>query len=94
MPPYVRHDLEHGDPKDRPTNEAYDAFVFLAARYRDSGYDDRVLADTVPFVMAGPLFNAIQLWSTHALAEIASVVARGSGAPPRGCPAAPGRHAA
>jgi hypothetical protein len=79
VPPYVRHDLDHGDPKDRPTNEAYDRFVFLAARYRDSGYDDRVLADTVPFVMAGPLFDAIHLWSTHALAEIASIV----GADPR-----------
>jgi Mannosylglycerate hydrolase MGH1-like glycoside hydrolase domain len=74
VPPYVRHDLAHGDPKDRPTNEAYDRFVFLAARYRDSGYDDSVLFDNVPFVVAGPLFNAIQLWSTHALVEIARIV--------------------
>ena len=57
VPPYVRHDLAHGDPKDRPTNAAYDRFVFLAARYRDSGYDDARIAETVPFVMAGPLFN-------------------------------------
>jgi hypothetical protein len=74
VPPYVGHDLDHGDPKDRPSNEAYDRFVFLAARYRDSGYDDAVLRDTVPFIMAGPLFNAIHLWSEHALAEIAEVV--------------------
>ena len=40
-----------------PTNEAYDRFVFLAARYRDSGYDDAVIADTVPFVMAGPMYR-------------------------------------
>jgi neutral trehalase len=79
VPPYVRHDLAHGDPKDRPTNAAYDRFVYLAARYRDSGYDDRVLTDTVPFVVAGPLFNSIHAWSTHALAEIATIV----GADPR-----------
>jgi hypothetical protein len=79
VPPYVRHDLAHGDPKDRPTNAAYDRFVFLAARYRDSGYNDRVLADTVPFLMAGPLFGAIHLWSMHALVEIATIV----GADPR-----------
>jgi hypothetical protein len=74
VPPYVRHDLDHGNPADRPTNEAYDKFVFLAARYRDSGYDDRRLLEVVPFVIAGPLFYAIHLWSTHALAEIAAIV--------------------
>jgi hypothetical protein len=74
VPPYVRHDLEHGDPKDRPTNEAYDRFVFLAARYRDSGYDDAVLVDTVPFLVSGPLFNSIHLWSEHALADIARII--------------------
>jgi neutral trehalase len=74
IPPYVRHDLDHANPADRPTNEAYDRFVFLAARYRDSGYDDARLLDQVPFLVAGPLFNAIHLWSTHALAEIAEIV--------------------
>lgn len=74
IPPYVRHDLAHGDPKDRPTNAAYDRFVFLAARYRDTGYDDGRLVESVPFLMAGPLFVAIHLWSTHALAEIAVVI--------------------
>jgi glycogen debranching enzyme len=74
VPPYVRHDLDHANPKDRPTNEAYDRFVFIAARYRDSGYDDDQLLDQVPFLVAGPMFNAIHLWSTHALAEIAEIV--------------------
>lgn len=74
VPPYVRHDLAHGDPKDRPTNEAYDRFVFLAARYRDCGYDDHALFDNVPFVVSGPLFNAIHLWSAHALVEIARII--------------------
>ena len=74
IPPYVRHDLDHATPEDRPTNEAYDRFVFLAARYRDAGYDDDRLLDQVPFLVAGPLFNAIHLWSTHALAEIAEIV--------------------
>ena len=74
IPPYVRHDLDHANPADRPTNAAYDQFVFLAARYRDSGYDDDQLLEQVPFLVAGPLFNAIHLWSTHALAEIAGIV--------------------
>ena len=73
VPPYVRHDLAHGDPKDRPSNEAYDRFVFLAARYRDSGYDDRAYPESTPFAVAGPLFNSIFLWSEHALEEIARI---------------------
>ena len=74
IPPYVRHDLDHANPADRPTNEAYDRFVYLAAAYRETGYDDARLVETVPFLIADPLFNAIHLWSTHALAEIAEVV--------------------
>jgi hypothetical protein len=74
VPPYQRRDLAHGDPKDRPTNEAYDRFVYLAARYRDSGYDDARLVDVAPFLIAGPMFNGILVWSLSALAEIASVV--------------------
>ena len=74
LPPYVRHDLDHADAADRPTNEAYDRFVYLAAAYRGSGYDDATLHDTVPYLVAGPLFNAIHLWSTHAIADIAAIV--------------------
>jgi len=74
IPPYQRHDLAHANAADRPTNEAYDRFVYLVVRYRDSGYDDGVLLETVPFAMASPQFNAIYLWSTHALVELAGVV--------------------
>lgn len=79
IPPYVRHDIARALPADRPTDQAYDAFVYLALSYRDTGYDDRSLLEQVPFAIAGPLFDAIYLWSLHALAEIARVV----GADPR-----------
>jgi glycogen debranching enzyme len=79
LPAYRRRDLQHADAADRPTDEIYDAFVYLAMRYRDSGHDDRRLLDSVPFAIAGPLFCAIYLWSTHALAEIVGIV----GADPR-----------
>ncbi len=79
IPPYLRHDIQRALPADRPTQEAYDAFVYLAMRYRDTGYEDSALLDHVPFAIAGPLFSAIDLWSIHALAEIARLV----GADPR-----------
>ena len=79
LPAYRRLDVANTDPADRPTDAAYDAFVYLALRYRDAGYHDQGLVATMPFVVAGPLFVAIHLWSTHALAQIAGIV----GADPR-----------
>ena len=74
LPPYERFDLNHADPADRPRDETYDRFVYIATRYRDTGYDDAAIIDEVPFAIAGPMFGAIYLWSTHALAEIAAIV--------------------
>ncbi|GIW20637.1 MAG: hypothetical protein KatS3mg065_0933 [Chloroflexota bacterium] len=79
LPRYQRCDLVHARPEDRPTDRAYDVFVYLASRYRDVGYDDRRMTEVSPFLVVGPLFVAIHLWSTHALAEIARIV----GADPR-----------
>ncbi|MDP8977922.1 MAG: hypothetical protein M3N17_05020 [Actinomycetota bacterium] len=74
LPRYERRDLAHADPRDRPTDEAYDRFVYLAMTYRDSGYDDAGLLSDSPFLVEDPMFNAICLWSLHALAEIAGLV--------------------
>ena len=76
LPPYTRRDLAHGDPKDRPTNEAYDRFVYLAATYRNGAYDDTRLSEVAPYRIAGPLFDGILVWSLGALAEIAAVIGK------------------
>ena len=73
-PVYKRLDLQHADADDRPTDAAYDAFVYLAARYRDFDYDDAAVLQSSEFAMVGSGFTAIHLWSTHALAEIARIV--------------------
>jgi len=74
VPAYRRFDLVHANPADRPSDATYDRYVYLAIRYRDSGYDDADLLATSPFLVEAPLFNAIYLWSAHALAEIAAVL--------------------
>ncbi|TMC12227.1 MAG: hypothetical protein E6J41_03440 [Chloroflexi bacterium] len=74
MPPYRRYDLAHANPADRPTQATYDRYVYLATRYRDSGYDDTNLLANSPFLVEDVLFNAIYLWSAHALVEIATVL--------------------
>lgn len=69
--PYERQDRRHVEASERPSDAAYDRFVHLARTYRDAGY-----ADDAPsaFLVEDPLFNAIWLWSTHALAEIAELI--------------------
>jgi glycogen debranching enzyme len=67
---YERRDRRHVDAGERPSDAAYDRFVHLAGAYRDAGYADDGGA---AFLVEDPLFNAIWLWSTHALAEIAEL---------------------
>lgn len=79
LPPYRRFDTLFADPADRPTDATYDRFVYLAARYREAAYRDEALLEQTPFAIAGPLFSAIYLWSTHALIEIAGIVGAEAG---------------
>jgi len=69
--PYERRDRRHVDASERPSDEDYDRFVHLARAYRDGGYADDGDAE---FLIEDPLFNAIWLWSAHALAELAELI--------------------
>jgi len=74
LPPYERRDLVGADPADRPTDAAYDRFVYLAHAYRGAGYDDTRICRMSPFVVAGPLVNALLIRSSQALARIAELL--------------------
>jgi hypothetical protein len=74
VPPYRRYDLAHANAADRPSDATYDRYVYLAMRYRDSGYDDADLLGTSPFLVEDVLFNSVYLWSAHALVEIAGIL--------------------
>ncbi|MBE2314340.1 hypothetical protein DVA67_000010 [Solirubrobacter sp. CPCC 204708] len=74
--PYERQDRRHVDAAERPSDADYDRFVHLARAYRDSGYADDGRSQ---FQVEDPLFNAIWLWSTHALVEIAEWVGEDAG---------------
>ena len=74
--PYERQDRRHVDASERPDDAAYDRFVHLARAYRDTGYADDGRS---AFLVEDPLFNAIWLWSTHALIEIAELIGEDPG---------------
>jgi glycogen debranching enzyme len=61
----------------RPSRSAgadHDRYVWLVTTYRDAGYRDEHLRDVHPFAVEDPLVNATYLASTHALAELATIV--------------------
>jgi len=74
LPPYERHDLKHGDKRDRPTDLDYDRFVYLAWNYKQMGYDDLRAREEAPFRVKDPMFNAIFARSAASLAEIATII--------------------
>jgi len=74
LPLYERRDLVRANPADRPSDAAYDRFVYLADAYRRLGYDDARICAMSPFVIVGPLVNALLIWSSLAMAEMAVLV--------------------
>lgn len=52
----------------------HERYVWLVTTYREAGYRAEYLRDVHPFAVEDPLVNAIYLASTHALAEVASIV--------------------
>jgi glycogen debranching enzyme len=74
--PYERRDRRHVDAAERPSDAAYDRFVHLARVYRDRGYADDAES---AFLVEDPLFNAIWLWSVHALVAIAERIGADAG---------------
>ena len=59
-----RPDLLHADESHRPSNDEYAKYLYLAARYRDSGCDDDDPGH--PFLVEDPAVNA--LWARSELA--------------------------
>ncbi|GLW08661.1 hypothetical protein Misp01_37910 [Microtetraspora sp. NBRC 13810] len=78
--PTVRYAYHREELPDRHPDNHHDRYVWLALRYRDSGYSAAYLRQEHPFAIEDPLFNAIWLASCEALAELAPV----AGADPRG----------
>ena len=74
LPDFDRRDLQQAAAADRPTDAAYRRYLYLVTLFREAKWDDAAIMESSPFLIADPLFNAIYLWSTLALIEIASVV--------------------
>lgn len=70
---YARRSMS-GDGAPPPAGADHERYVWLVTTYRDAGYRDEHLRDVHPFAVEDPLVNATYLASTHALAEIATII--------------------
>jgi hypothetical protein len=67
-----RPDLEHAASSERPSDEEYSTYLYLAARYRDHACDDS--GESTPFRVVDPGMNALWVRSEIALARIAELL--------------------
>jgi hypothetical protein len=75
LPEYTRKDTLTGvSPDMRPTVEYYDYFVFLIELFKKAKYDDKEITRDCPFLVCGPLFNAILCASNESLIKISDIL--------------------
>jgi Trehalase len=69
----LRRDTAHSAASDRPTDEDYARYIYMAATYRDRGYRDDDL-QALPFCVVDPLFTTVLAEAERALADVAQQV--------------------
>jgi hypothetical protein len=75
LPDYERRDTEGGVSADmRPEGKHYDYFVYLLEMFKKARYDEKKISGDCPFMIAGPLFNAILCASNEALVVISDIL--------------------
>jgi hypothetical protein len=75
LPSYQRRDLTKGIPAEqRPTDEDYDRYVFLADLFRRHNYDETAIDGECPFKVQDALFNSILNRSNKDLIFIAAIM--------------------
>lgn len=68
---YVRKDIEHANPDQRPSQEQYDKYVSIVKFGRELGWDQKKLTNTGPFLMADPGIHFILLRANKDLLKLA-----------------------
>ncbi len=74
LPVYKRKDIETVAKEYRPTDKDYDIYIYLIELFKELKYDQRSILEHSPFLVKGPLLNAILAQSNLDLAEIARII--------------------
>jgi hypothetical protein len=80
LPAYQRKDLKKGIPESqRPTDDDYDRYVLLVDLFRRLNYDEKAIYEECPFLIQGPLFNAILGKANEDLMELGKILGEDTG---------------
>ncbi len=74
LPNYKRKDIETICQHLRPSDDDYDMYIYLIELFKDLRYDQKRILENSPFVVQGPLLNAILAQSNLDLAKIADII--------------------
>lgn len=73
---YTRMDNKHANPDQRPTDIEYDKFITIVKAGRDLGWDQSLLTNQGPFLMADPGLHFILLRADRDLLKLAHLLGR------------------
>ncbi len=71
---FERRDTTHVDSSQRPTNREYDYYLYLIELAKQHHYNDKKIAETSPFLVQDPLFNAMLIKSNEALIDLYTII--------------------
>ena len=75
VPAYVRRDLSHvADAGQRPTNDAYDRFLWLLELLKGYRYDDAAIHAEYPFLVKDVFLTSVLIMANRALLQVADAV--------------------
>jgi Trehalase len=66
-----RRDIQHVNPKQRPTKKDYNYYLTLIEISRSVDFDEDEMYEILPFLVQDPLFNSLLVESGEALARLA-----------------------
>jgi hypothetical protein len=70
---YVRKDIEHANPDQRPSHEQYDKYLSIVKAGRELNWDQKALTNQGPFLMADPGIHFILLRANKDLLKLAKL---------------------
>ncbi len=71
-----RRDTQHVDAANRPSNREYQHYIHLVELFKSWEYDDAKIAESSPFLIQDPLFNALLIRSNEGLIRMGNLLGR------------------
>ena len=71
---FVRRDISHVNPEERPSKREYDHYLQIIDIAKKYNYDDAKIAEYSPFLVQDPLFNSMLIKSNSSLIKLYTLI--------------------